>query len=66
MNRNTVKNLINILMESPLYLELTVKERYQLLMHFMDLYVSYSDVLFASDDADEPSFEARGKDGRRV
>lgn len=61
MNRNVVKGLINILMESPLYLELTLKERYQLLIKFMDLYASLPDSspLFPGVKTDE--LPLRGK-----
>ncbi len=63
MNRDVVRGLVNILMESPIYLELSVKERYRLLKHFLELYVSLPDTLSASPDGEERSPGVRGKSG---
>jgi hypothetical protein len=38
MDRTVVRNLVNILIESPLYLTLSLKERYTLLIQFMASY----------------------------
>jgi hypothetical protein len=43
MNTRRVRNLVNVFMESPIYVSLSRRERHELLARFIDLYSEPTD-----------------------
>lgn len=43
LNKRIMRNVINVLMESPIYSTLSLKERRDLLVNFMELYMTMTD-----------------------
>lgn len=43
LNKRIMRNVINVLMESPIYSTLSLKERRDLLVDFIELYMTMTD-----------------------
>jgi hypothetical protein len=59
MANPTARHLVKVLMESPLYLGLTLKERRRLIAEFTAIYTLSSDNRPDSAPTDEPAAKAR-------
>ncbi len=59
MNSITARHLVNVLIESPLYLGLPLKERRRLIAEFTALYSLVTDNAAGRPDPDEPAKEVK-------